>query len=404
MIDIKNTINHHKQLLIFTLLNYIDKFIAFSLPLVVLYISKNQQIYNDIEYIFSIASIAVVFFDLGINTYYFYGFKESDSRIEYIEKVREYFSVLLMFYEIIGLLILPIFFFYKPTSFIFIFVYIRLLYLLYVSFSASYYRLKDKPSFVYWLSIPVNLLSLVALYLFRNISNSVLFGFFAPQFILLFVGSYFYIKNKVKIDFKKLITFLTETLKYSWPILINISMIAYINNFGKIYAYNYLSSNDMYQISYVLRISLIVQMAHSSIIAFYSKAIYEDKNYEINKEIFKKYSLLIFLAVVLFFCFILGLNLTKIVKPISINLASFLIVLYTIVWCYRSYFEMYFGKYNKNKIVLLFSIISTTVYTGYIVFFGIGNFLQLSILMLLTALISFISLFLYLRFIILKKT
>lgn len=393
-----NKLVNHKHLLLFTFLNYIDKLISFSLPLFVLYISKSQLLYNDIEYIFSIASILVVFFDLGLNTYYFFGYKESTSKDLYIENVKQYFTLSIIFYQILGLLLILTCLIIQQGNFLIPFVIIRILYLLVQSFYSSYFRLNDKPSHIYWLSIPVNLFAFIILFLLKDISSTLLFWIFLPQLLLLWILTYYFIIKRQKIVLNEIKSFFIKALKYSWPIIINVSMVTFINNFGKIYAYNYLSSDEMYQISYVLRISLIIQMAHVSIIAFYSKSIYIDIENKINITIFKKYVFFMFIAVLLLIGFILGINKINYVKPITINLASLLIIVYTILWCFRSYFEMYMGKYNKNKLILLFSIIATLIYTGYILILGIDNFLQLSIIMLLSGAISFILSVCYLKF------
>lgn len=399
-------IKENSGLFWFTLFNYVDKFIAFSLPLVVLYISKDKSIYNNIEYIFSIASIIVVFFDFGFNTYLFYGYKESADKANFLVDTKQYFNLYLIFYLIIAIVFLPIFFVFENGEFILFFVFARLLYLFSISFYSSFFRLDDKPSLIYWLSIPVNLSSILLLFLFKDFSNLILLTFFIPQILLLCI---LIIINTPKLfslsidkinDFK---IFLIKTLKYSWPILINVTLIAYVNNFGKIYAYNYLNSDEMYQISYVLRISLIIQMAHASIIAFYSKSIYEEKGVKINMDIFKKYCLFLFVAVILFFAFIFILNKTTIVDPIKLNWASIFIIVYTLVWCIRSYLELYYGKFNENKMILLFSVLSTTLYTSFLIFFGISNFFQLSLLMMISAIFSFILTAYYLFYVVFKK-
>lgn len=383
-------LKQHQSLLNFTFLNYIDKFIAFSLPLGVLYFYKDQNIYNDIEYVFSVASIFVIFLDFGINTYYFYGFKESKDRSSFIEKVRHYFGISIVMYMIIGLLLFPISFFFKQVNFLIFFVCIRILYLLFLNFHASYFRLKDSPSKIYWYSIPINLLTIALVVVLKNTSNSILFWFFIPQLLLLCISSYYFIRFIKFIDVKEFKLFMKEAILFSWPIILNVSLIAYVGNFGKIYAYNYLSSDEMYQISYTLRISLIIQMAHTSIISFYSKAIYEDDSSSFNFNILKKYIIFLSVALFLFFGFILIMNQLKIVTPINLDVANLLIVIYTLLWCFRSYIELYFGKHNKNKVILIISVVSTSLFTGYILIFGVKDIMQITLLMATTATFSFL--------------
>lgn len=387
---ISTVFKKYKGLIFFTSLNYFDKLIAFSLPLLVLYLTKSRAIYNDIEYVFSVANIAVIFIELGIRIYYFYAYKISDNREELLKQARGYFFMLLGFYLIIALIAFPILIsFNQNFNYLYVFIFIRTLYLFYINFFGNHYRLIDKPSNIFTFTIFPNILSFIFIFLaYKYIGKYYLSFFFLSQALLLSGSIVFIIKY---FSFKKingLFLYILKALKYSWPIIINVLLITFINNYGKIYTYNRLSSADMFQISYILRIALIIQMTHASVMAYYSKQIFVDGLNKINKKLLFIYSLMIFFALALIFLFVILFNQIDSIDDITINASSLTLILYTILWCYQAFFEIYFNKINKNKTILLYSIVASLAYVTLIIFVHIGNILQIALIMLTSVIIN----------------
>lgn len=395
----------HKDLFVYTFLNYSDKFLTFCLPLAILYITKNQKTYNEIEYILSLANIAIVFLELGMRTYFFYGYSIANNKDEYTQNVNNYFTTLFSIYFFASLLLFPFIYFVNGNaSYLLIFIATRSLFLLLTGFYNSYFRLVDTPSAIFKFTIPTNLLSIILIILFTeiNIQNG-LYPFFLPQMLASIFAIFWFKKHKPFKHIKELYQYLKVALSYSWPIILNVLLITYINNFAKIYAYNKMSAEDMFQLSYLLRISLIIQMMHVSISGYYSKQIFIDKTPGINKRILGLYSIFMSISVLMVLVFVLIFNQIPSLPSVNINSSFIAIIAYTIVWCYQAYFELYLNKYKQTKHILIFSIVSMIFYTA-IVWLGFGNtIISLSLIMLGTITVNLIQTSAYLKLFLFRK-
>lgn len=382
----------HKKLLLYTILNYIDKFIIFSLPLIVLYITKNVQIYNDVEYIFSIANITIVVLEIG-KLYLFYGYKLAVDRDLFVRQAKNYFLFIQLIYSLIGLCIYPfVYHIESPLGGLYIFIFIRILYILFINFFNYYFRLAETPSKIFLYSIPVNITSVVLICLFFKLNLGLtLEMFFLPQ-CLISVGSILLFFFRFRWTcISGIVPYLKNGVRYAWPIILNTLLISFVNNYGKIYAYNFLSENEMYNFSYLLRIVMIIQMAHASVIAYYSKEIYT--NTGLDFRILKLYSWFIGIAIILATLFLIGFNLVFAVNKVRLDIVFVLILFYAVCWCYQSFFELYYNKTNHNKYVLLFSLIGTGVYILLVFGVGVKGVKTLSCYMLISVLINFMLVF-----------
>ena len=394
---VKSLIFSKSVLLRFTFFNYLDKLIIFSLPLVVLFLTKDQKIYNDIEYIFSISAILSVVVDLGLRNYLFYGYRQSNNKDEFIIETKNYFLIITYCLLLLSFLTGLVISFYNTVLVLLAgYICVRTLYLFYTGYYSIYFRLIDKPSLIFLFTTPVNFISIVLVFLFcGKHPNIALVLLFVPQLILLF-SCILSLNNLKKLKFINLIKFIKTSLAYSWPIIINLTLISYINNLAKIYAFNYMSPDDMYQISYIFRISMIIQIVHASVSAFYAKKVYMDTSPGINWRVFWIYSFFIAIATLAAIIFTIGINFIGIIKEVKINSAFIMILMFTLMWCFQAYFEMYYGKYNKNRMILLFSLISSLLYTGTILNLSNKNVISLSFLLMVIGILSLCMTVIYL--------
>lgn len=402
MIDkVLHKISSKRKFIYYILLNYIDKLIIFILPLLVLYITKSKSEYNLIEYIFSIAAIIIPILGI-ITSYSFYGYRIADDRKEYIKNLKGYFfslQLLYVFFSLILYLVLVFGGISQSILYVYIFVSIRSLFLLLINFLNAYYRLVDKPSLVFLYSIPVNLLSLLLVSFISLFEVSfIIETFFLPQIlIVIFTLIYFFILRKRNF-FKSLLVFMKKCLIYSSPVIINTLLISFINNYGKIYAFNFLTDYDMYSFSYIMRLNMVIIMAHSSLLAFYSKAIFIDNSRGISNKIIIVYSSLILLST---FATILGLvifNMLPQFDKINIDLSFWLIILYTILHCVSSFIEILYNRKNKQYYFIFFSIVSCSVYLFLIYIVGVVGLMSLSLYM-----VAFILVYLLMEIYFLRK-
>ena len=102
---LKNIYKNNKDLATFAVLNYVDKFLVFLLPLTVLYITHDRESYNSIEYVYSIANVIAPFF-IFFSSYAFYGYKlslEESGDSGYVGLYRKYSSFAIIILLVIGL-------------------------------------------------------------------------------------------------------------------------------------------------------------------------------------------------------------------------------------------------------------------------------------------------------------
>ena len=133
-----------------------------------------------------------------------------------------------------------------------------------------------------------------------------------------------------------------------------------INQFGKLYAYNNLDINEMFDLSLIQRISTIIVLIHASIVGFFTKKLFMSKSLIEHKNIFKLYFFTILFTALSIYLFIIASNNINILD-INIYLLNIFLI-GTMIWCYNAYFELYFNRSNKNRYILMISLFAFTAY------------------------------------------
>ena len=361
---LSNLVSNHMPLMVYTALNYVDKGLTFAVPVIVLYVFKDRGVYNEIEYVYSIATIVAILIELGVRNYFFYAYKEADDRTQLVRDVRGYFSLQFALYTLLSTAVLVVCWLTNTgLTTVYVFIVIRSLYLYLVSYFAVYYRLVDTPSKVFALSISVSVLTvaliLVAQYYLRSVS---LVYFFISQALLVMLAAGYFVFSRWEVSISRLLTYVKASLAFSWPIIIHLFLIMFVNNYGKVYARNFLTEGEMFHLSFVQRAALIIQLAHVSAMGYFSKSLYVDAKNRLNIRIFAIYSFMLALSAVAAFVFLKLFGIVMTTAEIKIDLVAWMLIVYTIVWCYGSFFELYFGKMNKNKYIPLSSALAAIVY------------------------------------------
>jgi hypothetical protein len=222
--------------------------------------------------------------------------------------------------------------------------------------------------------------------------NPLIIYFFLPSALTLIGIAIWYLVTETRFfSFSGFRMFFKNSMIFAWPILLNTLFMSFMNNYAKIYAYGHLSQQEMAQISYILRIGLIVQLTHASFSSFYSKSLFMDLERRFNFGIFKQYNYVLLLSAVLVGLIILFTNYvfySFIRIPLTLSTGFF--VLYILLWCYIGYLEIYFGVMNANRRMLYYSMISSLLYIALLKGFGEVTLLQLSVFMVATALLNLI--------------
>lgn len=381
-----------RSLILYFLLTYVDKVISFALPLSILFIIKDKALYATVEVAFSYATILMVIIDLGFSNYLFYGYKKSEDQERFISEAQLYFRFLLLIYGIFSVVLFAGIRIYDETLLLLACVVAaRTLFTLYLGFYANIYRLKDNPSGVYGISVLVNIFSFLLLMLaaFFHWKYTILFFSIPSLLLIIYVCLKFLVKDLGRFKFSGFIAFLGHALKFSWPIILNVLAMSYINNYAKIYAYGYLSQDETVQISYILRIGLVIQLTHSAFSSFFSKSLFMQTDNAFNYKIFRQYNAVLLLSTFMVIGAVAGTNyFFGDQVRIRFTLSTFLLLFYIVLWCYIGYLEIYFGVMNANKRILYYSIVSSLIYTILLLAFKNIDLLKLSLCMVISAAVN----------------
>lgn len=375
-----------KRIATFTILSYIDKGLAFILPLLILYFYNDKQSYNELEYAYSIANIVVYMFSVG-SIYSFYSYSKASDKKKNIDQYKCISSYSLVIVSLLFIFISP--FIYK-WHYIGLLVYAliaaRTIYLLFVSFFSSYYRLSDIPERILYYTIGLSIIIVLLFFFFSLFSIKLLFSFIVSEFVLPVVFCVIVLCFCQKIKLELFLSYYKEAFAFAWPVILNCFLGLGITNFGKIYAFNYMSADDMYVFSYTMRISMIIGMAHNSIVAYYAKRIYI---YEFNKNIAFLY--LSFLVGSAILCFVVILSINSILpQKLPIDITMVIIFLYNIIYCIGSFCEAFYGRLNKNRMILYYSLFSASIFIIMIANISYKTLYNISLSMLLFAFIRMI--------------
>lgn len=356
-----------KNYFIYNILNFIDKFLLFLLPLIVLKYLGEVTTYNTIEYIFSISAIIIIFLDIGMKNFLFYKLKIKKNSKNILEIIENNFIFYYFFFNLIIFFFyfLVIFFFHIENILIY-FIIIKSLYLSLINYYKILFRAKNKPTKIFYFSILNSLLTIFFIIInFKFFYFPTIIIFFLSQTI--FIIFYIFLKfNVILENFKKKkiiskIIFYKESFLFTFPLMVSICLYNFCINYGKIYSFNYLNQIEMSFIAFSQRIFLILTFFHASFVSFFQKKIYDDNYNLINKKRFLCYFFLIILINFFLILFFEKLSLFFKVKITDISLIYFL-SLHSVIWCISSYLDMYLTKNNKNYFIMKYQIISISIF------------------------------------------
>ena len=263
--------------------------------------------------------------------------------------------------------IILIYLFYDSHIF-YLFILIRILILINSNYHKVHFSLKNQKKYILVLTLLVSTFTLIYISIrFYFFSSFNIFDFFLPQILIIFLFIFYNFIKKKFLNFEKTFYIFKKSFIFSLPLILNALIFLFIMHFIKIYSYNYLSENEMTQISFITRFMLIILVLHSGFLNFFYKQIFETKIKQFDFKIFLNYfSVIIISSFLVFFSFpfvslIFSLN-------IKIDLIFILIFLYTFLWSISAFLEQYINKFYQNKYILFYSVISLFVYIMAILF------------------------------------
>lgn len=375
-----NLLKKNLSLFVFICFSYLDKALVFLLPVIVLYVSQSESAYNDVEYICSIANIVVPFLTF-ISAYSFYGYKVSDDKHGFVEHYRVYSSLTILFIGIVSLVITYVAgaFNVPGIRLLELYISIRIAFYIFTQYFNSYFRLIDQPIKALFVSVGVNVLSGIALFFTVVLGGQgVLQAFFYPELITAIAAGIIVAKNFKSFRVRQFIIFIWDAVRFAWPVVLSSTAVAFVANYGKVYAYNFLSDYEMYCFSFILRIAMVLQMSHASLISFFSKDIYM-KGY--TKKVVISYITVMLASLGAVFALLVGYNMFFAKTVIPIDATCFLVLLYTLLHMVGAVLEVNYGRNNKNVYIFIFSAIACAAYLFLIYLVGVSNVMTLALYM-----------------------
>ena len=361
---VKRLLINNKELIKYVALSYFDKAIIFLVPLAVLFLFKEKAVYVELEYIYSIVIICVPILGLGLPGYFFFNYRKTKLKREAIVKILKSFHASYIGLFVIALILVLFHYMIYPFEKHIILIVVRALFILTVTFLASFYRLIDKAHKALFITLSSNFISILFLFGFYVLDKDFeLWVVFIGQILFIlfyFIKISYRVIHKYKTYlFNTIFNTLKNSIFFSWPSIIQVFIMMFIANYGKINAIDNMSLNNGVLLSFVMRVSMVIHLSHASIHAFILKDVYMSKGIRVisKRSLYKYLSFLFFpvafVSIVLFIYFYFDQTIYD--TNALVYVVSF-IVAYTIFWCIYTYFEMYYSRENKNIIKLYLAI------------------------------------------------
>lgn len=346
-------------------LSYFDKMVIFLLPLAVLSFFGEESVYISIEYIYSVVVITVPFLDLGLNGYFFYLYRSRENKGEVIKEVLDTFHLIYFGLFLLGGVIVLVHYYIFPFEDYILYIVFRSLFILVFSFLTAYYRIIDKPHKALFITLSSSIISLSMLaYFFFTDRKFELWVIFVGQILFaatyfLYVFKEFLFENKTK--YSKVFLVIKNSLLYSWPTIIQVFVIMYIANYGKINGVENLNESDGVFLSLTQRFSMLISLTHSAILGFLSKELFvSGAEKEIKADLLRRYLFLLITAIV---GVVVLIGAYYNYNEISYGILNVVFIIgFTFFWSISSYLELYYSREAKNVIKLYLAIFNGVVF------------------------------------------
>lgn len=373
----------HKGFLSYAFLSYGEKGLIFCFPLLLLWLTKNQTAYNSVEYVFALSGVLALFLDGGLRIYLLHAYRQSEHSMEVVRRAFSCLRMLVLIYlcfAIVTWMILWV----LSSDFLFEFsnVAARALFLVTVTFLAVFYRIKDNPVQVFYYSIPVYVSGLVILYFASGLpgNQALTVAVMVPHLIAILVVMVFTKNNKAE-RLSAIKNELRKSLIYSWPVLVSVAVTMMMASFGRIYAYGHLDEQEMFALSFVQRLALVVQLTHVAITGYFAKRLFmsDDRSYHVGMVF--KYLVSLLSAAVLSYCLMNLIGRFGIPTPPNVGGLFLIMSIYIILWCFAAYLEIYINRADRNVSILYGTVLSLLVYVGVLYFVDVEILIRFAIAM-----------------------
>tara|TARA_B110000090_G_C13338557_1_gene430172 strand:- start:258 stop:1457 length:1200 start_codon:yes stop_codon:yes gene_type:complete len=359
-----------KKLFNYSFFLFLEKGLAFILPLSILYLTKDEGLYVNLEAALAFSILLIPLLDMGIKNYvgYMYTRKGNDCF--------EQFDLLSLQVIITNLIIAVPLYLYSDFLFIYVMAILRALHINLFQYLQIKGRLTEKlipPLIISIFASVISILLAISLFYLGVANNTVLLGYFIlpPSIFLLYHLSQNkpYNSSVLKINFSDQLYF--SMLKFSIPLMMNSLLVVGFANLTKIYVLNSFGQAEMVKYSFDFRVAMIIQFVHMAVVGYITKFLLTSHDFVKMIKVYFYYisSLVGCLVLTLLTIHFLGL----LVNPKLLVVDSLLLIIfgYTILWCLSAFFDVLYIRMNKTSLLLINSIIFFISYILFYFFHGI---------------------------------
>ena len=363
---------------------FLDKALSLLLPISILLITGNKSIYVNIESALALSIVLIPLLDLGIKYYVGYCFKkEGASCFGRFDRLQVKLSLLSIF--LASLLL-----FFSEFFYILFLSVLRGAHINLYQYGQIKGRLNDdliRPIIINVVSSVITFVIFFLGYQQGLSSKAIIFCFFIfPPLIFLFIS----FKNLSTSSYEKsheisTTIFLSRCLKFSISAIVNTILVVGFANLTKIFVLENFGENEMVQYSFIFRLSMIVQLFHMSIAGYTFKFFLLSKNLKKMRNIYIIYMVFMALISTLFIFCIYIFNQIFNYELLNVDPLFIVVFLYTLLWCFSSFFEFIYIRINKTKLMLINSFVFFSAYIFYYFIFGIDSSLYAAVGLMISA-------------------
>lgn len=373
-----------KKLFNYSFFLFLDKGLAFILPLSILYLTKDEGLYVNLEAALAFSITLIPLLDMGIKYYvgYMYTRKGNDCF--------EQFDLLSLQVIIANLIIAVPLYFYSDFLFIYVMAILRTLHINLFQYVQIKGRLTEKlipPLIISIFASVTSIFLAIGLFYVGVSNNTVLLVYFIlpPGIFLLYHLSQYKPDSStlLKVNFSD--PFYYSMLKFSIPVMINSLLVVGFANLTKIYVLNSFGQAEMVKYSFDFRIGMGVQLIAAAIMSFYSKFFLISYDFRKMVKVYFIYVLALtgMVVAMLFLIYLLG----PFINPNLLVVDPLLSIIfgYILLWCFSTFFDVFYTRINRTPLILINSTVFFSSYVLFYFFHGIASSVDAALGLLFSA-------------------
>lgn len=349
-------------------ITYVDRLLAFVVPLYVLKVLHNSDSYNAIEYVISFSVIVSTFVDLGIRNYILFQYRETKDKAQTTTlTLSGYFCAAVLQLGVITTAYMYVSHFdSSATADQSGLIVAALLRAGGLSATAIAYQLAilhgrpalaSLPSLLQWLFVLATLN-----WMHASDAHALAYALIVPSLPLMAAGLILSSRALALTGIRAAMQQVRTALKWGWPVLVAAALSMGIAHISRIYGFTNLSQADLVAFNFWMRILSIVQLTHTTAMAGLTLEIYEHRGKGVISENIRSYATALCLAMGVAVVLHYAAKVQPEFAPSASGLTFLGICTYTSLWCFGAYLESYLVRDGRPFIVLKYAALSGACY------------------------------------------